>query len=129
MEKEQDINITPESSQVKVKEVWEFQNRVVPIIDMGKLAVLKASLHAMKRIHYWNNQVNYYNNLIEETDNDQKIATCKMKLQEFNEKMLNYADKLEDLEYHAEEHLGFEVPENFEDIKKLLDYTRESYKK
>ena len=115
MENKEEGNITPQQQE----ETWKFRSREVLISEMDELSVLKAAIHAMKRIYYYNNRYHYAEYRIKTADDDRERAKYERVQKKADDLVIFFADKLEHLEEQALK-LGFEIPEKYEELKKLL---------
>lgn len=112
MEADKEIDITRDP------DIWKFRSGEVPISTMDKKSVLAASLHAMKRMYYYNKQVHYSTYRINIAKSDNETARWEKEKKKSADIMLMFAEKLERLEDRALE-LGFQIPDKFEKLKEM----------
>ena len=121
----EELNITPG----KQEELWKFgDDSYKNIYEMEIVEVFTCAIYALKRIRHWHKQARFYQYKIEVTYDDQKKEdNYHYQKTRCNDNVYLFSTKLKALEEQSNL-LGFELPEEFEEVKAKLSVLKKAEK-
>lgn len=105
---------------IDVDDIWKFKEKEVRISEMDLISVLKAALHCHKKMNEMEYKIQYYDFKRRFSYDAKYLKQLNKRTESRTKTKMMFAEKLEMLSRRAIE-LGTQIPDEFEDIKMLLN--------